>query len=283
MVAMKRKSKRRSGKGKPTAARIARSLNKLQKLEVKKLVKGPEEKKYVANYVKVYGGAVALDDFRDSGVTRTSFTSAITSTAELYNLVPLNSQGVDEYNRVGNRISPTRLWINGQICLQRYDDLGAYDISVHMFVLTCKTVKDIANYTAIPIGDLLKNGQGTNVGFDGTQSATVYPINTDLFHVLHHKVIRMKRSYGYVNEISTGSASNNQTSVASNTQFVPYKMNIKCPKTFVYEAAANSNPINFAPFLCIGWVRNDSLGQTAPNATANVMVTCRSHLEYTDA
>ena len=285
-----KKNTKRSNK-KPTASQMAHSLTVVQKAEVKKLVRGPEETKYVSNPVYVYGGLVSLASFTFTpALLSTAWNPSISSTSEIYQLLPDTKQGNDDYTRIGNRISPTKVWVNGQIVLCPPADLSSYDITFHMFCLTARSIKTLANYSSIPITSLLNDGQGNNTDFDGTLSHSLLPVNTDEFTVLHHKKIRFNKVYGYVNTVldalpgTPGNSQNYPSKILHDFHF-----NIKTPKTLIYDNRSSTVPVNFAPFLVCGWVLNSANGNTAPvsGTPPTQVVLCatqaRVHMRFKDA
>lgn len=217
---------------------------------MKALVRAPSETKYVAETLLANGSTSNL-------ATWTDFSTAITSVGEMYGCLPRVQQGTDEYQRIGNTISPTSCRVKLDICVSSISDNNSYDYTVHVFFLTCPQVKAWNNYTAIPITTMLAKGDGTNVGFDGTQIHAQYPVNTTQFKVIKHRRFRLMKGFGQA--ISTTAGSTSADAVNSQTsQYVHLEQRIPLPKKLKYEAAGNVYPTNYAPFMVIGWTRNDA-------------------------
>ena len=220
------------------------------------MIKGQSETKYCSETLLANGASSNLG-------TWTSFSTAITSVGELYYCLPRVLQGVDECNRVGNTISPTSCKVKLDICVSDILDNNSADYTIHVFFLTCPQVKSLNNYTAIPITTLLAKGDGTNVGFDGTQIAAQYPINTAEFKVIKHRKFRLMKGFGQAISAAALDAVNSQTS-----QYVHIVQKIPLPKKLKYEVNSSVYPTNSAPFMCIGWTRNNA----DPGAVSNSFI-----------
>ena len=243
---VKKATKKTTGKG----------LTQTQKQQVKRLVSAPSETKYVSETLLGNGSSSNLG-------TWTSFSTAVTSVGELYYCLPRVQQGVDECFRIGNTIAPTSCRVKLDICVSDVLDNNSMDITVHVFFLTCPQVKSLNNYTAIPITTLLAKGDGTNVGFDGTQIAAQYPINTAEFKVIKHRKFRLMKGFGQAISTAALDAVNSQT-----TQYVHIDQRIPLPKKLKYEVNTSVYPTNAAPFMCIGWTRNNA----DPGAVSNSFI-----------
>ena len=266
--------KKMKGLSKKTKSKKARSLTKVQKLEVKSLVTKQFETKYCATPSTVPKALTDLTNF-------TAFSSAITSVGELFACLPSLSQGVAENQRVGDTIQPVSAHVNFRIEAFSTNDNNACDKTVHIFMLEAASVKSLDNYTAIPITQLLELGTGTGGGFDGTLQRALCPINKREFRVLHHKKIRLIKGFG--NPVGFSSLAAGTTDGVGSTyrHYADVNLKVKLPKVLKYDRTTSVYPTNSAPVFCIGWTDNLPLN-TAPN-TLNLMVMARTHLYYKDA
>jgi hypothetical protein len=139
--------------------------------------------------------------------------------------------------------------------------IGAVDKTVHVFVLTCKAVKSLDNYSAIPITQLLDIGNGTNGPFNGTSMSQTLPVNKQDFTVLHHKSFRMTKGMGLCNTSIQTSAC-----ITPSSSFRRLRLNIKLPQKLTYADDSTVYPVNSAPFVVIGYTSADQGGDTAPTA-----------------
>ena len=268
MVSMKRKAGlKKRGSKKPTASRIAHSLNTLQKLEVKKLIKAPEETKYIRGFVQTPDATSTLEGW-------TGFTQAITGVAEVYGVIPPLAQGVTSDGRVGNVIQPLRHKVN--LALSLPNDNSAYDITAHVYMLRSKEVKSADNYSAVPITTMLDLGNGSDGPFDGKQQTSFCPVNREQFTVLHHKQVRLVKVQGY-----PFSATNQQTS-PNPQHFHKLSMTFKSPAKYLYQNNVSGFPTNDFPFLVIGWV-NNTVGSETVTGGSYLNVLGSSEMWYKDA
>ena len=218
---------------------------------MKRLVSAPAENKYVSEALLGNGSSSVLS-------TWTNFSTAITGVAEMYGCLPRVLQGTDECNRIGNSITPTRCTVKLDMCIGSHGDNDSYDLTIHVFFLTCPQVKQWNNYTAIPITTLLAKGDGTNVSFDGTQFAAQYPVNNAEFKVIKHKKFRLVKGFGQALSTTSVTAGGTDAVISPSNQYVHLQQRIPLPKKFKYENSSAVYPTNCAPFMCIGYTRNDA-------------------------
>lgn len=236
-------------------------------------MKKAEETKYRSQPLQTPNGGSVLSTF-------TSFSSGITGTGEIYACIPQTIQGTDDFQRIGNQISPVSAYVNLTMDCGTSNSLSTYDITVHVFVLNCLSVKALDNYTSIPITELLNNGDGTNTGFDGTAIKEQQPVNNASFRVLHHKKVRLVKGFGLYRNTSGTTAGMTDGIVSPSTHMARMRLKVKLPKLLKYESTSAQYPTNSAPFLCIGFVDN------TPKDTASfggVSVIGTTHMRFKDA
>lgn len=269
----KQRSKKRSAvkvsKKKPTAVKIAHSMTHLQKLEVKKLIKGPEETKYVAQPLQVPDRSSVLTDF-------VGFTQGITGVGEIYACLPQLSQGVDSNNRIGNQVTPVKCRIHLAMAHFTSAAIGSNDMTAHVFVLKALGVKSLANFTAIPITSLLEQGDGTDGPFSGATVDVMKKVNTEAFKVIHHKAIRLVKNSGQVQ-------GNPGSTVIDHTHYRELTLNIPVGGKLKYTNSSALYPDNDAPFVVIGWTQNDTTGNSPSTTLQYLQVCARAELWYKDA
>lgn len=237
-------------------------------MAVQRIVKGTAETKYVSETLLGNGSSSNLG-------TWTDFSTAITSVGEIYYCLPRTQQGTDECNRIGNTLSPTSCKVKLDITTEPSTN-DSFDYTIHVFFLTCPQVKSLANYTAIPILTMMAKGDGTNVPFDGTQIVAQYPINPAEFKVIKHRKYRLMKGFGQAVSPAALDAVNSQTS-----QYIHLEQRIPLPKKLKYEANNSVYPTNAAPFMVIGWTRNNA----DPGAVSNkfIKVLGQVQMSYKDS
>lgn len=184
---------------------------------------------------------------------------------DCYSIIPTMTQGVGSNQRTGDKIRPTSLKLDGVIS---YNDIGQGYIGVPfhvvVFVLQAKRNRDAQQISTVtPISKLLDGGL-TPDSWDGTTQNSTYPINRDEFEILGARSFKI-----------AGVTAENSRSLTAR-----YSMNVKTPAVLDYTFGG-STPTNFAPFVVLGWCRDD--GQTPSIGQTYVKHTCNSRLYYTDA
>jgi len=230
------------------------------------------------------------------------FNQGITSAADCYMCMPFVSQGVGVNQRVGAEIQPLSFKL--QLCLSLVGgadevigatskDHGPEDITVHVFMLRSKLFPDMSQQYSLNVGSDLMcqfNGQLPQA-FDGTYWASRLIPNRTLYHVLHHKKIRLRKGAGYqsyVKEVSEYGNDNPTNSLYAldtpGAQMAQLTLDIPAPKKLVYEGPFNTFPRDYAPFVCIGWVSNEfPIAKPLNQNYYPLAVTARTFFKFKDA
>jgi len=245
-------------------------LSKPLKNAISNVINGTMETKYRAESLRRPDGNNLLTNFRQ-------FTSAVTSVNEIYSLLPTLSEGAGSFQRNGVIVFPKKLRVHLNIVSTQSNLINA-DYMVYAFFLHAVAVKDLANYTAIPITSLMENGSGGFTTFDGTSQTSLYKINDQAFRVI--RVIKKRIIYN----VPIGAAALAQAVAQDHTQdHHNIQFDVPLPKRFVYPNETASYPTNFAPIMVLGFIDNTWRGDTAPGATESVSVEGRSELWFKDA
>jgi len=209
--------------------------------------------------------------------TFTQFSTAITSTAEVYSLIPPVNVGDDDFERIGNVIQPTSLTTKIQCALGGTQSTRVY---VDFWFLTSKNIKDGKNTAGIPIQKLMNDGGGLNVPYDGTSYTAMMPLNKSEFTLISHKRIMLKKGNNDNNTLYSGG---NNPAIESSPSFQSFSVKINLPKRLTYEQKGDNVPSNVFPFLVIGFYAADQFGDTALTPSLPLYVQAQSHLYYKDA
>ena len=246
------------------------------KKAVLKVTKGTEETKYRAEDLIVPGSTVlpSLGTFQQ-------FSSGITGTGELYACIPRLTQGVDDFQRIGNSVQPVSCHVDVIANVTTSNNNQSVDVWAHFFVLQSTSVKSLDNLSSVPITQLLENGAGGYIAADGTTNMTQYPVNRTAFKVLHHKRVRLYKPFGQQNNRAAPSAGGTDGTIAACTGNKRLRFKIPLPKKLKYDVASQDYPVNAAPFFCVAWEYNDQSGDSAP--ITSIYVQARTHLRYKDA
>jgi len=195
-----------------------------------------------------------------------SFNSSISAASECYALMPSISQGTDDYERIGDRISGRTLYIKGHINYNSsfLDTPGVNNYvppsTVRVLILSQKNLKSNVQLgtPGVDVAHLLKDNVATGTGrsYTGGMTDNLAPINKDLFRIHLDKKVKMNMIY----QNSSGSGTGNV--IGQRTAY--FTCRIKMPKTLYYDDTNGDVPNNFAPFFCMGGVNDDG---SSPYAT----------------
>jgi len=214
--------------------------------------------------------------------------SSISAATECYPLFPAVPQGVDDYQRIGDRIRGKYLYVKGFI--QYSDDyLNTPNVqqylppsTVRVLVLSQKDIKTATDVqTNADVSHLLKDNVGTGTArpYTGATWDNLAPINKDLFKVHMDRKIKMNWVQHYVSNPAGG---NLGTSVASGNDRTKYfYCRIKAPATLTFDTRNGDFANNFSPFICIGATCDDGQNPWSLNNPYRLVV--QSTLYFEDA
>jgi len=254
-------------------------LSKRMKSAIKKVVATTNETKYAAEDI----------------MSDTTFNSVITGAlgTEVYRCVPLISQGSASNQRVGKRIQPLR----GNTIFEFRFATGAqtaYDITVCLFMYIVKADRDygsaVINPPMVDPYNILDNGNGQNIPFNGIWQDANKRFNTEEHILLHFKKFRLAKPVGASDGI--GFIGDNRGGTGLSSLMSPtktYKLSFKPPKYLEYEdpvqnpgdLTLSTIPTSYAPVWACGYYYNDG---TAPDTGDGVLkVAVRNEMYYKDA
>jgi len=279
MPPQKRMVKVRKGYNKSSQAYMTAAQNRIRNAakmkrqpftqRVTSVVRRLQETKFVIRPPSNFNTNATLEQF-------TAFTSGITSTNEIYGVLPNISQGDDDFQRIGNVIQPTSLTVKVNLALNTTQTQSIY---ADVYFLTSKTIKDQNLVNGILTAQLMNVGDGTNAPYDGTSYTAMLPINRSEFTVLAHKRFLLQKGSNDPNTALTGTGSPATNTFAYTKSF---SQKIPMPAKLIYEDRTRVQPANYFPFMVVGFCGSDTNGNLAPTS-ARVNVQAQSHLYYKDA
>lgn len=261
---------------------MSHSLTKLQKAEVKHLVRQPAETKYVAAYASVYGGGVAAVPATAFGVLNSIVSGGVGWTPWL--LIPPLAEGVAGNQRVGNRITNVYLKSTWQFYINpAISNYPTVDATVKVFIVRAKTAKSFAAVQSIPIGSLLDNGDGTSIDWTSTganndKMLDMYPVNKEQFTVLKIHSFRLTKNGDSPTGGTAAGAAPNMTS----HQTKNFTHTMSHPGTVIYpdnNLAGNTLPNNISYFAYVVAYDTNSFAVLAANT---IIANCRAHMYFKD-
>lgn len=196
--------------------------------------------------------------YTTSGNVLTYFNSGINSSGDMLQVLPNISQGIGDNQRIGDQIKGQKLTVSGYVRLnynsETLESQPRSAVLCRMMILSLKYRNGVyadaiaAATNALPA--LLKKG-GTTSAFTGNLSDINAMVNTDLFTVHHDRKFYLTQSY--LVQPGTAGQSTMASDVRNAIRF--FRINVPCKKVLKYDSAAASGlqPINFAPFLVLGY------------------------------
>lgn len=197
-----------------------------------------------------------------TGDTLTLYNSGINSGADMTQVLPSISTGVQDNQRIGDEINGKRLRIKGFMRLTPKAATGVpvnnpklSNVVCRLMVLSLKNTSNfgLAVNQSAQLSSLLRKG-GTTTNFSGVLSDVFADINTDVFTVHHNSVHYLSQDYLFIP--ASGAAMTNTTVAVDIKDTIKFfNIPIKCKKTMKYDVGIDGGirPTNFAPFLVMGY------------------------------
>lgn len=191
--------------------------------------------------------------------------------AQVFECLPDLQEGTSEFKRIGVKVMPSRhvvdldLRFNTRMAAINVDRM-AWDINVHIwfgFIKRYKYAVDVLANTVDIANNLLEDGQGNTVPWDGSPYKSYLSLNKEV-NTLKHKVVRMYRPLGAQN-----TADGVQQTYFPQNIHQKVRLTFKPPKALLYNEN-NQVPENYAPVVIIGYEHNDA--SQASNAVGGVGV-----------
>jgi len=260
--------------------RMMRGGKGLVKL-IKNVVRGQAETKEVA----WYGGPLNGGTYADAAYV--NHNPIITSnTTDILRLIPKIAPGTSDNQRIGEKVRPTSLIVNGSVRLSDGTINGVNaefrdDVVVVMYVLQHIGLKDYTNLTTSNnFLQLLRTGENDTAAFSGTVTDSQLPVEDAYYRLLSKKKIRLRYA-GAIPGSATGVPTNAVVSVANaHSYYADFHFNLSkhLPAQFKYpelSAAAGTlnDPTNSSIFMCLGFYNMD--GQSALTQLVAVQYTAR--------
>lgn len=274
----------------------AKSLSRVEKREVKRLIRGAGETKMVAWY---YGSDNSYGS-NAGALSQTAYIAQnnqiISNTTDILRLIPKVVEGTAENQRVGNRIQPVSFTVCGNIKASSgnivYPDqtstpLPPLDVRVVVFVLqhvslkTYDSLKTQYSNSTPPVviggndfNQLLSTGEGTTVVYDGAAWKRNMPVASEYYRLLRKQIVTLR--YGGTRLVQNPASTPNPPAATvpvgianCHTWNAAYSINLTkhLPKTLIYPessvtTSSPDDPLNSSIFMCMGYERFDGAFNT---------------------
>lgn len=193
-------------------------------------------------------------------------------TNDCYSILQNLPAGTDGQSRLGDRVKPKRLVVEGDITINPGYNPDTRAMYVRVIIATQKNIKQAGTTVGnVDTDHLLRSGiaAAPEGPFDGTINTLRYPVNDNKFRVYHDKVYKL---------IPTSFASGFPL---TQSQFHFKKVFKKLPASLTYDAGGGDYNNNFAPFIAIGYCYAD--GGAADTLQSRVQTRVWSKLSFEDA
>jgi len=243
---------------KKSAPKASTSLATMVKATVNRAINRKAESK-TAIYYNNGSGLAGDGTYANRGWAAQN--QSITSTVnDLHRMLPFVYTGVNENQRIGDRISPVSLSVQGTVKIRKtVTDLEtAQDLFAVIYVLEHVTYK---SYTSLIAGNdftqLLKNGENTTNAFEGEVWQAQQPVADQYYRLLKKKVVRLR--YAGITSAQTPPAGNDVSIANCHDYQAKFSLGLskKHLPTLKYPesslVAGQGDPLNVAPFFAVGF------------------------------
>lgn len=242
-------SNRKTGVGRMPAP-IKQGVKTLIKKEIRK----EAEKKFVAQ-----------------SQSEVNFNSAISSTGEMYNVLPEIVVGNDSYQRNGDEINPTYLILDYQIRITATASLPQPKIA-YIFIIEDLLQRN-SNFSST--SNFLQSGDSLDVtNFDGTWATAMLPVDTSRFKLIKKLKVKLTQN------VMAGST---QTQYIDNdgkaTLIKNVRVRVPMSGKLNYPDSSYVLPQNRNILWCAGYV---NYSQAVDVALADVAIKCNKKLYFRD-
>lgn len=209
-----------------------------------------------------------------------NFNSGINSTADTKKIVPSISQGVGDYQRIGDQVKCLSLKVKGAIVYNpsvgQYGTYANARLGVRMMIVQPRQYSNLVDVQAAAgtwTALLLKKGV-TITGFTGVLSDLWAPLNSEAIIKYYDKIFYMDAPY---QSTAVGSAY-----MGGSTKMFSKTLKLR-NKTLRYDGsiAGGIDATNYSPVLIIGYVHMD--GSAPDVATTAIQLSYDTVFNYEDS
>lgn len=285
-------------------ARRLAAQRKPKKKGIRTLIKNILKSQSETKMVTFYGGSTAnpsplrnsTGTYADAGpVSQNQFIT--NNTTDILKLLPDVAPGTADNQRTGKVINPLSCRVKCKVMIsptttgERGWAAGvAYDVTFVAYMLQHVSLKTYSSlHTDNSFNQLLSVGDGTTTNFDGSFSGNNMPVEKGYYRLLAKKTHRL-RSSGTLPESPLQPLVGNGRMVNQNshTQSYEWTWNLgkHLPKRLIYPednvtvAQGGLEPLNAAPFWCVGYYRTD--GTVSATGVIDIQQEYTSILKYKD-
>jgi len=257
-------------KKKPTTNTIVKKAVRAAKKsafakKVLNVVNKKEETKYVASQLQ----------------QQVPMGQALVTPAGFFNCLQAVTQGVGDYQRIGEKIMPVKAAIDFSFNWNN-DNSNNQDVVVNLWIVLAKGANSRIALPTVPVGQMLQVGNGTNRDpDDGNQPLMLtqinhMPLNKDQYTQLRHYRFRMRRGAGaQANQGPATIVAPTGVPAGEDQRYIRYTWT---PPQLKYNTAADAYPTSHYPVY--GYYVTNADGSAYGDT---LHISTRTHLWFKDA
>lgn len=191
-------------------------------------------------------------------------------------------QGLQEHQRVGDKITPVSCKAHYTFYFDSVTTQNNADVEVNLWIVRAKGAGGIASITALPAGQFLKVGNGTNADPNSTSvpfmltAVNNYILNKDQYILMKHYRFRMRKGIGNSTGVNTAGEVA-PTGVPANEDLKRITFSWT-PPPLLYQDGAITNPTDHNVVGLVWAVNADGSGYTT-----NLKYAVRNEMYFKDA
>jgi len=249
-----------------------KGLNKAQRNQVVALVKGQAETKRATFYQTANNGTVttpATGIFGTRGWAQQN-NNIVSNNTDILQLIPYVSQGINDWQRIGQKIRPVSLQVKGavRINMNTTQTPNQFPTNLHVDIYCLQHV-GLKNYLSLRANNdfqtLLQNGEGGTAQYTGSALDPHLPVNAQNYKVLARKRITLKFANYFGVPAPAGAPTFGAVSIANSGQwYADYTIDLTkhLPAQLTYPEATlpvplptvDDAPTNCAFFMAMAFV-----------------------------
>jgi len=191
-------------------------------------------------------------------------------------------QGLQEHQRVGDRITPVVCKAHYTFYFDTVSTQNNADVEVNLWIVKAKGAGALASIAALPGGQFLKAGDGTNQDPNSTSvpfmltAINNYILNKDQYTLCKHYTFRMRKGIGNSTGVNTaGEIAPTGVPASEDLKRITYSWT---PPGLLYQDGAITNPTDHNVVGLVWAVNADGSGYTT-----NLKYAVRSEMYFKDA
>lgn len=264
-----------AGKRQTRKSKKVATLTKPVRRAIKAIVKGAGETKRAFFYQDWNDGTVTTRATGAFGTRGWAVQNNVISSnpLDILQLIPYVAQGLDDFNRIGQKVTVSGLNINGSVRVvgAQTASRNLTNMRVVIYVWQHVQLKDYTNlYASNDFSRFLERGDGATTAFTGEFQDMGRPVAKQYYKIVKRLVLRLK--FAGVSPAGAPGPTTQPSSISNSGDWVAnYSMNLTkhLPKLLTYPETSNSAtpqianaPTNTSLCMSMGFIFDQMPSQT---------------------